>query len=409
MDFFTQLLVDYGYWGMFLSAFLAGSFLPFSSEAVMLALLAAGVDPVLLLVYGSIGNVLGGMLNYGLGRLGKLEWLERYFHVKQSSLDRAYRFMGGRGAWMGFFAFLPIIGSAITIVLGLMRSNLFISTISITAGKFARYLVLAFSAATLTACSFSSPKVSREITVSIEPLRYFTQQIAGNRFTVVTMVPGGMSPETYEPTARQMANLNESALYMKVGQIGFERTWMAKLKSNAPHTRFIDTSEGITPAQTINGITDPHTWMSCRNARVIARNIYLALKQTDAKDSAYYKKNLQKLLTVIEQTDREVKSALAGKSKAFLIYHPILTYFARDYQLTQIPIEEEGREPSANQLQAIIRLSRQQKVKTLFIQKQFANRNTTIVSQDTGIPSTEINPLDYHWNLQMINIARTIK
>lgn len=133
------------------------------------------------------------------------------------------------------------------------------------------------------------------------------------------------------------------------------------------------------------------------------------MKQTDAKDSAYYKKNLQKLLTVIEQTDREVKSALAGKSKAFLIYHPILTYFARDYQLTQIPIEEEGREPSANQLQAIIRLSRQQKVKTLFIQKQFANRNTTIVSQDTGIPPTEINPLDYHWNLQMINIARTIK
>ena len=100
---------------------------------------------------------------------------------------------------------------------------------------------------------------------------------------------------------------------------------------------------------------------------------------------------------------------MAGKSKTFLIYHPILTYFARDYQLTQIPIEEEGREPSANQLQAIIRLSRQQKVKTLFIQKQFANRNTTIVSQDMGIPSTEINPLDYHWNLQMINIARTIK
>lgn len=84
MESLTQLLVDYGYWGMFLSAFLAGSFLPFSSEAVMLGLLAAGVDPVLLLVYGSIGNVLGGMLNYGLGRLGKLEWLERYFRVKKN-------------------------------------------------------------------------------------------------------------------------------------------------------------------------------------------------------------------------------------------------------------------------------------------------------------------------------------
>ena len=149
MESLTQILVDYGYWGMFLSAFLAGSFLPFSSEAVMLGLLAAGVDPVLLLVYGSIGNVLGGMLNYGLGRLGKLEWLERYFHVKQKSLDRAYRFMDGRGAWMGFFAFLPIHGSAITIVLGLTRANIALSVLSITLGKVLRYIVLIWGATSL--------------------------------------------------------------------------------------------------------------------------------------------------------------------------------------------------------------------------------------------------------------------
>ena len=149
MESLTQLLVDYGYWGMFLSAFLAGSVLPFSSEAVMLGLLAAGVDPVLLLVYGSIGNVLGGMLNYGLGRLGKLEWLERYFRVKQESLDRAYRFMGGHGAWMGFFAFLPILGSAITIVLGLTRANIALSVLSITIGKVLRYAVLIWGASSL--------------------------------------------------------------------------------------------------------------------------------------------------------------------------------------------------------------------------------------------------------------------
>ena len=101
MDAITHFLIDYGYWGMFLSAFLAGSVLPFSSEAVMLGLLAAGVDPVPLLIYGSIGNVMGGMVNYGLGRLGKLEWLKKYFHLKQSSIDRAYKFMGH--GW----AFLP--------------------------------------------------------------------------------------------------------------------------------------------------------------------------------------------------------------------------------------------------------------------------------------------------------------
>ena len=131
---------------MFLSAFLAGSVLPFSSEAVMLGLLAAGVDPVPLLIYGSIGNVMGGMVNYGLGRLGKLEWLKKYFHLKQSSIDRAYQFMGGHGAWMGFFAFLPILGSAITVVLGLTRANLPLSVFSITLGKVMRYSLLIWGA-----------------------------------------------------------------------------------------------------------------------------------------------------------------------------------------------------------------------------------------------------------------------
>jgi len=146
MDAITHFLIDYGYWGMFLSAFLAGSVLPFSSEAVMLGLLAAGVDPVPLLIYGSIGNVMGGMVNYGLGRLGKLEWLKKYFHLKQSSLDRAYKFMGGHGAWMGFFAFLPILGSAITVVLGLTRANLPLSVFSISLGKVIRYALLIWGA-----------------------------------------------------------------------------------------------------------------------------------------------------------------------------------------------------------------------------------------------------------------------
>ena len=114
-------LIDWGYWGMLLAAFLAGSFFPFSSEAVMLALLAAGLDPWQLVLYGTIGNVFGSVFNYGVGSLGRLDWIERYLHVKKESLDKAERFMNGRGAWMGFFAFLPLLGSAITIMLGLMK------------------------------------------------------------------------------------------------------------------------------------------------------------------------------------------------------------------------------------------------------------------------------------------------
>ncbi len=144
MSFIINLLLQWGYWGMMASAFLAGSFFPFSSEAVMAGLQAAGLQPLPLVVYGSIGNVLGSMFNYGVGRMGKLEWIERYLHVKKESLDKAERFMAGRGAWMGFFAFLPILGSAITIVLGLTRANFPISVISITLGKVLRYVILVY-------------------------------------------------------------------------------------------------------------------------------------------------------------------------------------------------------------------------------------------------------------------------
>lgn len=142
MDAITTFLTGYGYWGMLLAAFLAGSFFPFSSEAVMLGLLAAGLQPWPLVIYGTIGNVLGSVFNYCVGRLGRLEWIEKYLHVKKESLDKARRFMSGRGAWMGFFAFLPLLGSAITIVLGLTRANFLISVTSITIGKFLRYLIL---------------------------------------------------------------------------------------------------------------------------------------------------------------------------------------------------------------------------------------------------------------------------
>lgn len=139
-----DLLVDYGPIGMLIASFIAGSVFPFSSEAVMLAMLAAGVDPWELVITASIGNVAGSMFNYGIGRLGRLDWIEKYLHVKKESLDRAQRFMGGHGAWMGFFAFLPILGSAISILLGLMRANIIIMLISITLGKVMRYMIIAW-------------------------------------------------------------------------------------------------------------------------------------------------------------------------------------------------------------------------------------------------------------------------
>ena len=122
---------------------LAGSIFPLSSEVVMLALMAAGLAPWQLVVYGTIGNTLGSMFNYWIGTLGRMDWIEKYLHVKKKDLDRAQRFMAGRGALMGFFAFLPAIGEGITIVLGLMHANVALTVVSVTIGKLTRYALLA--------------------------------------------------------------------------------------------------------------------------------------------------------------------------------------------------------------------------------------------------------------------------
>lgn len=126
MDAILQFLIDWGYWGLFLGSFIAGSVLPFSSEAVLAACVGPlGLDPVISITAATAGNVAGGMTCYWMGHLGNMEWIEKYFHVKKEKMDRAERFVHGRGAWMAFFAFIPILGSAISIVLGMMRANIY--------------------------------------------------------------------------------------------------------------------------------------------------------------------------------------------------------------------------------------------------------------------------------------------
>ena len=149
MEAILTFLVSYGYMGMLIAAFLAASILPFSSEAVMVGLQAAGLDPVALIAYGTIGNVLGSMFNYTIGRLGKMEWIEKYLHVKKEDLDKAHKFMAGKGAWMGLLSVIPVIGDVITVALGLMRANVVIVVISVTISKLARYMLLVYGASLL--------------------------------------------------------------------------------------------------------------------------------------------------------------------------------------------------------------------------------------------------------------------
>ncbi|HJA84656.1 MAG TPA: DedA family protein [Candidatus Bacteroides avicola] len=142
VDTLVQVLTDWGYVGLFISALLAGSIIPFSSELVMGALVAMGLEPWLCVLSATLGNTAGGLTCYWLGQLGRMDWIEKYLGVKREKVERMQHFLQGRGALMAFFAFLPFVGEAIAVALGFMRSNFWLTTASMFAGKLARYVVM---------------------------------------------------------------------------------------------------------------------------------------------------------------------------------------------------------------------------------------------------------------------------
>ena len=146
MDALTQFFIDYGYLGMALASFLAGTFFPFSSEAVMVALLlACKLDPVIMITSGTIGNVAGSMFNYYIGTLGDMQTISRWFKVKPEKLQKTQMIVSKYGIWSGLFTFLPVIGTAIAIALGLARANIWLTLLSVTTGKLVRYIIVVYS------------------------------------------------------------------------------------------------------------------------------------------------------------------------------------------------------------------------------------------------------------------------
>ncbi len=255
------------------------------------------------------------------------------------------------------------------------------------------------------------------LTVTLEPLRYFTEAIAGDKFEVISMVPKGSSPETYDPTPQQLVNLDKSVAYLRIGHIGFEQAWMEKLSDNAPHLPIYDTSKGIEFIREEGhshgdhhheGGIEPHVWNSTRNASIIAENIFQALSKLDAEHTPYYKARLDSLQTVIAQTDAEVRGWLQQADSTFLIYHPALSYFARDYGLHQISIEEGSKEPSPAHLQHLIETCRKEGARVIFVQQEFDTRNARLIADELGVSVVPINPLSYDWQEEMVKVARSL-
>lgn len=194
---------------------------------------------------------------------------------------------------------------------------------------------------------------------------------------------------------------------------------MDRLIDNTPHIQIFDTSKDIDlilgeahdhgDHQHAGGV-EPHIWNSTNNALIIARNTYKALCQLDKENEAYYLNRYDSLCQRIMHTDSIIRKTLQqpGTAQSFMIYHPALSYFARDYGLQQISIEEGGKEPSPAHLKDLVDLCRQEDVRIIFIQPEFDRRNAEIIARETGTGIVPINPLSYNWEAEMLTVAQAL-
>lgn len=259
------------------------------------------------------------------------------------------------------------------------------------------------------------------ISVSIQPQKFFIERIAGEHVEVNVLIPPGASPATYEPSLLQLRKLEESKLYMLIGYVGFELSWMDKIASVNPEMKIIDLSRGIELIHESeeeeerrhghsHGGIDPHIWMSVVNAKIIAHNIFNELTLLFPGEEEAMEKRLVEFNKELDSMHHSISMRLKeAEERSFLIYHPALTYFARDYDLHQYPIEIEGKTPSPAHLKRLTDLSQEHDIRTIFVQSQFDSRNAEVLAGEIDAEIVQFNPLDEEWNKQMLFIVDQFK
>lgn len=247
--------------------------------------------------------------------------------------------------------------------------------------------------------------------VSIEPQRWLLEQLVEPNAGIITMLRSGSDPETYEPSMSQRTGIDRAKVYFTTGALTFEQTL-----AETTDIRIVNTSTGIEPiygthshshdGEEHSNEIDPHVWTSISGARCMARNMTQALCDITPDSAEVYTSRLEKLELKLDSLDNVIRAKLAPlNQRAFAIWHPSLSYFARDYDLHQIAVGLEGKEMSARQVRHIIDHAKADNVHVFFFQRENDPRQAETVNAAIGSRLVLINPLDYQWEQQITLIA----
>ncbi|MGB5592742.1 MAG: zinc ABC transporter substrate-binding protein [Crocosphaera sp.] len=261
-----------------------------------------------------------------------------------------------------------------------------------------------------------------DITVSVIPQEYFVKKIGGDRVRVNVMVQQGAVPDTYEPKPQQLQALSEAEAYIGIG-VPFETVWMSRIAQANPKMLTVDSTKGIERLTMIphdhhndhdhdhhheETTLDPHVWLSPRLVKIQAENIYQVLAKLDPKNQREYETNLNNFLQEIEQLDGKIRENLAKiKQRKFIVFHPAWGYFAEEYNLTQVPVEVGGQEPSAAELARLIKEAKKENIKVVFAQPEFSNQSAKTIAKEIDGEVLLISPIAADWSNNLLEVSQT--
>ncbi len=255
------------------------------------------------------------------------------------------------------------------------------------------------------------------IAVTIPPQRQFVKEIGGDNVKVTLMVPPGQSPHSYEPETKQMRDLAKADIYFKVGSgIEFEKTWMSTMKEYNPDMKIIDGSKGVelltmgTHEEVGNHKhddedIDPHIWLSPKNALKMIDTLVNGMVEKNPENEDLFQQNAEEYKNSLKGLDSKLNRELEQyKKEEFLVYHPSFGYLAHDYNLTQIPIQEQGKNPGTKGLENIIDQAKENNISVVFISPQFDESNAKTIADEINGEVAILNPLaeDYLNNIEKI-------
>lgn len=291
------------------------------------------------------------------------------------------------------------------------------------------------------------------IVVSLLPQKEFAERIGGEHVSVTVMVGEGQEPHGYEPSTAQMKDVAEADIYFKVGSgVEFETAWMDKFIEQNSKMKVVDGSAGINLIEISEEHDhedddheeeddhnetddkhdeeehhneteeddheedqeddhhhhgdDPHIWTSPSNAKIMVQNLLTVMKAEDPGNADEYQKNADAYLAELDSLISEISTGLEPYAdEKFLVYHPAFGYFAHEFDLVQLAVEDEGKEPTAKGLEHVIEQAKDESIKVVFVEPQFDKHNAQTIADEIGGSVITLDPLspDYIQNLREIS------